>query len=64
MLVTADVSQVPIGLLNLRALWNMKLISVTADVFQDPMDSLKVWRNESSPDISVILEVSHSEMPP
>ena len=42
MLVTADVSQVPIGLLNLRALWNMKLISVTADVFQDPMDSLKV----------------------
>ena len=42
MLVTADVSQFLIGLLNLRALWNMKLISVTADVFQDPMDSLKV----------------------
>ena len=41
MLVTADVSQAPMGRSKDQAQENSLLMSITADVFHDPMSSLK-----------------------
>jgi hypothetical protein len=57
MLVTSDVSQLLISILNALAFWNIDAIFVTLPVFQLAMFALKAVQLLNIPDILVTLEV-------